>query len=150
MSRLREQYWSAPRLRAKTTLNVPLTSDHRTFQNKILIKIKNVHLTSIMPQGHQRYESQGVQQIFFEKVVGGQPKAFTIIYAHQWLTIIMPQGHQRYESQGVSSPGSFNQVQKQGIYLEQVGHIGRYQPAMQVGISQQHTQLFLGQIAKIL
>ena len=118
MSRLREQYWSAPRLRAKTTLNVPLTSDHRTFQNKILIK--NVHLTSIMPQGHQRYESQGVQQIFFEKVVGGQPKAFTIIYAHQWLTIIMPQGHQRYESQGVSSPGSFNQVQKQGIYFEQV------------------------------
>ena len=97
------------------------------WYDKILSK--NVHLTSystiIMPQGHQRYESQGVSQFFFEKVVGGQPKAFTIIYAHQWLTIIMPQGHQRYESQGVSSPGSFNQVQKQGIYLEQVGHLAQ-------------------------
>ena len=77
MSRLGEQYWPAPRLRAKRTLNVPLTSDHRTFQNKILIK--NVHLTSIMPQGHQRQESQGD-----------------------------------------SSPVTLNQVQKQGIYLEQV------------------------------
>ena len=104
------------------------------------ILIKNVHLTSystiIMPQGHQRYESQGVSQIFFEKVVGGQPKAFIIIYAHQWLTltwsgrhltshsmtyaIIIPQGHQRQESQGDSSPVTLNQVQKQGIYFEQV------------------------------